>query len=129
MFRFSDFQTITRSTTLPRATNVTQEIWQVTNEMLSTRIPKNSLAVRLLGVGVSGFDSSEQTQLSLFEDETHEAQVKLDQAADQIRRKFGSPSIGRASGLLHRVTHTPQTRHIKKYEEKYNLSEYFMPNS
>jgi DNA polymerase-4 len=101
--RFSDFQTITRSRTLPRPTNVTQEIWKATDEMLSTRLPAKHLAVRLLGVGVSGFDNPDQTQRSLFDDEDHAAQANLDQAADHIREKFGSTAIGRASGLLHQV--------------------------
>ena len=105
--RFSDFRTITRSTTLPRPTNLTQEVWQATDELLSTRLPAKHLAVRLLGVGVSGFDGLEQTQLSLFDDEAHEVQANLDQAADQICDKFGSASIGRASGLLH-DKHIPQ---------------------
>ena len=108
--RFSDFRTITRSTTLPRPTNVTQELWRTTDQMLSTRLPATHLAVRLLGVGVSGFDNPEQTQLSLFDDKGREAQAKLDQAADRIREKFGSPSIGRASGLLHHAKHTPQPK-------------------
>jgi DNA polymerase-4 len=97
--RFSDFKTITRSTTLPRATNSTQQIWQATNEMLSNRLPAGHLAVRLLGVGVTGFQSSKLNQLSLFSDDSHEAQSSLDVASDEIRERFGSKSIGRASGL------------------------------
>jgi DNA polymerase-4 len=108
--RFSDFQTITRSTTLPYPTNVTQEVWDAVDEMLASRLPAKHLAVRLLGVGVSGFDNSGQTQRSLFDDEDHESQANLDQAADQIREKFGSSSIGRASGLLHHAQHTPQPK-------------------
>jgi DNA polymerase-4 len=108
--RFSDFQTITRSTTLTRSTNTTQEIWQATNKMLSNRLPTKHLAIRLLGVGVSGFDTPHQPQRSLFEDDDHDAQSHLDQAADQIREKFGSTSISRASGLLHQAKHTPQSK-------------------
>jgi DNA polymerase-4 len=106
--RFSDFQTITRSTTLTRSTNVTQEIWQAANEMLSTRLPTGHRAVRLLGVGVSGFDNADWTQLSLLDEEDHESLAKLDQAADQIQEKFGSASLGRASSLLHHAKHTPK---------------------
>lgn len=105
--RFSDFRTITRATTLSRPTNVTQEIWQAVNEMLLTRLPHRHPAVRLLGVGVSGFGQTDQTQLSLFADETHVAQANLDHAADQIREKFGSKAIGRASGLSHTTKQTP----------------------
>ena len=108
--RFSDFQTITRSTTLSRPTNVTQEIWQTANEMLSNRLPTKHLAVRLLGVGISGFDKLDQTQRSFLNDEDHAAQTHLDQAADQIHEKFGSSSLARASGLLHHVKHTPQPK-------------------
>jgi len=108
--RFSDFRTITRSTTLPRPTNVTQELWQAVDAMLRTRLPAKHLAVRLLGVGVSGFDNSGLAQRSLFDDDDHESQAHLDKAADQIREKFGTSSIGRASGLLHQVKHTPQPK-------------------
>ena len=94
--------------TLPRPTNVTQEIWQAANEMLSTRLPKKFQAVRLLGVGVSNFDHATWTQLSLLDDEAHESQAILDQTADQIHEKFGSASLGRASSLLHRTKHTPK---------------------
>lgn len=108
--RFRDFQTITRSTTLSRPTNVTQEIWHAVDVMLSTRLPANHLAVRLLGVGVSGFDEPDQSQRRLFDDQDHVAQSNLDQATDRIRERFGSASIGRASGLLHHVRHTPQPK-------------------
>jgi DNA polymerase-4 len=97
--RFSDFKTITRSTTLPHATNSTHQIWQAASQMLATRLPVEHLAVRLLGVGVSGFGSSKRNQLSLFTDESQVAQSSLDEAADEIRERFGSGSIGRASGL------------------------------
>ena len=105
--RFSDFQTITRSTTLPRPTDITREIWLAVNEMLSTRLPENHRAVRLLGVGVSGFGAPSQGQQRTLFDSDHDAQSNLDQAADQIRDKYGSTSIGRASSLLHDVQHSP----------------------
>ena len=78
--------------------------------MLGTRLPDRHPAVRLLGVGVSGLDSPNQIQRTLFDDESHVMQSHLDQAADQIRGKFGSTSISRASSLLHGVRHTPQMK-------------------
>ncbi len=99
--RFSDFQTITRAITLSQPTNVTQEIWQMVDELLSTRLPKKHLPVRLLGVGISGFDNADR-QLMLFDEKSHATQTHLDSAADQIREKFGSAAIGRASGMLHK---------------------------
>jgi len=109
--RFSDFQTITRSTTLAHPTNITQEIWQAANEMLTERMPRTRLAVRLLGVGVSGFHHAERTQLTLFDEDDSDGrstQASLDQVADQIRERFGAASIGRASGLSRRAKQTPQ---------------------
>ncbi|HCK51813.1 MAG TPA: DNA polymerase IV [Planctomycetaceae bacterium] len=106
--RFSDFRTITRSITLPRSTNVTQDIWKAAEELFSNRLPAQHQPVRLLGVGISGLDNPEQIQRSLFGDEDHAAQTNLDHAADQIRDKFGSTSIGRASGLLHSAKHVPK---------------------
>lgn len=99
--RYSDFQTLVRSSKLNRATDVTQEIWQAADEMLSNRLQDKPLRVRLLGVGVSGF-STAKVQMSLFDEEEHQAQASLDQMADQIRDKFGNPAIGRASSLLRR---------------------------
>lgn len=107
--RFSDFQTITRSKTLSQPTNVTQEIWQATCEMLSTRLPTKHLAVRLLGVGVNCLEKKEDTQLSLFDEEVQGTQANLDQVADQIQEKFGATSLSRASGLL-RAKQTQQTK-------------------
>jgi len=62
----------------------------------------------LLGVGISGLNNPDHIQRSLFGDEDHAAQTNLDHAADQIRDKFGSTSIGRASGLLHSVRQVPK---------------------
>jgi DNA polymerase-4 len=101
--RFDDFQTITRAQTLPEATNVTQDVWQTAASMFAERLPARSLRIRLLGVGVSGFGKSKQTQSVLFPDEQHERDKRLDQAADQIREAFGTTSLQRALGMLHDV--------------------------
>ncbi len=108
--RFSDFQTITRSKTLSHPTNVTQEIWQATDEMLCGRLPAEHLAVRLLGVGVGGFEQPPQTQQPLFDKDEYAGQANLDEAADRIREKFGESALGRASRLLHQTKHTPQPK-------------------
>ena len=42
--RFADFQTITRSLTLPEPTNITQELLQAGAELLATKLPQESLA-------------------------------------------------------------------------------------
>jgi DNA polymerase-4 len=108
--RFSDFRTITRAQTLAAPTDVTQEICQAALCLFRQRMPAGRFAVRLLGVGVSGFDNSEQVQQALFGDAEHDAQSQLDQATDQIRERFGAGALGRASGLLHGAKHQARPR-------------------
>jgi DNA polymerase-4 len=107
--RFSNFRTITRARTLSIPTNTTEEIRQAAVEMLLQRVPTKRLPVRLIGVGVSGFANSHQVQGQLFND-AHVAQANLDQAADQIRERFGRESLSRASGMLHNAKHRPMPR-------------------
>ena len=66
--RFADFQTITRSKTLPEPTNSTQALWETAANLLNTRLSERHLPVRLLGMGVSGIDHSQFVQRSLFDD-------------------------------------------------------------
>lgn len=101
--RFDDFQTVTRSQTLPGPTDVTQEIWQIATAMLADRMPSRRLKVRLLGVGASGLGHGKQVQLDLFPDEDRERQARLDKVADSVREKFGSASLQRGLGMLHDV--------------------------
>jgi DNA polymerase-4 len=101
--RFDDFQTITRAQTFFEPTSVTQAIWQTAAQMFAERLPARPLRIRLLGVGVSGFETPRRTQLMLFPDEQHDRNSRLDQVTDQIRDKFGASSLQRALGMLHAV--------------------------
>ncbi|MEA1952736.1 MAG: DNA polymerase IV [Planctomycetota bacterium] len=94
--RFADFQTITRNKTLAEATDLTDELWYAAADMLANRLPKNHPPVRLLGMGVSGFDNSGQSQGLLFDQEQRARQGKLDTVTDEILDRFGQGSIGRA---------------------------------
>lgn len=103
--RYEDFHTITRAQTLPQPTNVTQEIWQTAERMFTERLPARRLHIRLLGVGMSGFEHPAMVQLSLFPEAEHERQVRLDEVADQIKERFGQAGLQRALGMLHNVEH------------------------
>jgi len=103
--RFDDFHTITRAQTLPQPTNVTQEIWQTAAQMFTERLPARRLHIRLLGVGMSGFDPRGWVQLNLFPEPEHERQTRLDEVADRIKERFGQASLQRALGMLHEVEH------------------------
>jgi DNA polymerase-4 len=97
--RFADFKAITRSETLPEATNITQELWQAADELLRYRLPAGHLPVRLVGMGVSGFDDSGMRQRLLFDQEDRQKQAGVDAVADQIRERFGSAALRRAASL------------------------------
>ncbi len=105
--RFDDFRTVTRAQTLSEPTNGTQEIWQTVTTMLDERMPSRRLRVRLLGVGASGLGHGKQVQLSLFSDQDHERQSRLDEVADSIKQKFGSSSLQRGLGMLHDIAPKP----------------------
>ncbi len=108
--RFANFRTITRAKTLPRSTNVTQEIWQAASELLMRHLPESHAGIRLLGVGVSNFSAGEAVQKSLFAEETHQKQQQLDEVADAVRAKFGNTALNRGSGLLHNARHRPEPK-------------------
>jgi DNA polymerase IV len=97
--RFADFHTITRSHTLGEPTNITEEIWRAAAELLNRRRPAGREAVRLLGVGMSGLESSANRQASLFDETQREKQQKLDEVTDRIRERFGGSALHRAARL------------------------------
>ena len=97
--RFADFKTITRAQTLPEPSSTTHDIWQAAREILDTRLPAGHLPVRLLGVGVTGFDASGQSQGLLFDHDVQQKHRKLDAVVDQIKERFGGAAVRRASAL------------------------------
>jgi DNA polymerase-4 len=99
--RFADFSTITRSQTLPEPTDITHELWQAADDMLCHRLPAGHLSVRLLGMGVSGFDESGLRQGLLFDQDQRKKQAGVDAVSDQIRDRFGSSALRRAASLPH----------------------------
>ncbi|OLF05457.1 DNA polymerase IV [Actinophytocola xinjiangensis] len=95
--RFSDFTTITRSRTLPVATDVTQEIFRTACRLLDEQTPPG--AIRLIGVRVEQLGEESGRQLLL--DAPERGWRDADQAADQARAKFGGAAV-RPASLLER---------------------------
>jgi DNA polymerase-4 len=89
--RYADFTTITRSHTLPRATDSDQTIFQTGNGLMLKALSADRRAVRLIGIGVSGL-TEPGSQLSLLNDATQRME-KLDRAVDRIRTKYGFTAI------------------------------------
>ena len=97
--KYNDFKVITRQLGIA-PTNLARDIMQAGIELLSGNW-NNHRPVRLLGVSLSGFEEDHPEQISLF-DQANSAspskkEEKLEEALDDIRRKFGSDKVGRAS--------------------------------
>jgi DNA polymerase-4 len=112
--RFADFRTITRSKTVSQPTNITDEISNTAVELLQNCSVAQGQRIRLLGVGVTGFDAgsdgTRKVQASLFVDEQRDKSAHLDQATDRIRERFGAAALHRGSGLLYEAEHKPMPR-------------------
>ena len=93
--RYGDFQTMTRSSTFARSTNITKELWEEAQKVFLKWHRKSAGALRLLGFGASGLQKVGTGQRQLFEDPRHEKQRRLDSAFDKIRDKFGHDALRR----------------------------------
>ena len=88
--RYTDFTTITRASSLARATQLDNEIYSEIRDVFRANW-KNGYSVRLLGVSTSNFEDSEG-QPSLLDD-SHERWQQALSAADKLRDKFGDRTV------------------------------------
>lgn len=100
--RYHNFITFNRSTTLENPTNLDDIIFKTVVELLD-KVRHKKDGVRLLGIKLSNLTSgNERKQLKFLRDEENEKEDKLEQltqSLDEIREKFGSKAITRASLL------------------------------
>jgi DNA polymerase-4 len=79
--------------TLPAPTNLDDDIERVAGQLLDKHWPQGK-AARLIGVGVSGFETPAR-QLSLWDSENDQARQKLQDTLDNLREKFGARAVRR----------------------------------
>ena len=94
--RFADFSTLTRAQTLAEPTDITAEIWRVAQLLFEQRLPQPLPPVRLLGVGVSGFDGEVSGQTDLFGAQVRQRDGRIDSVMDQVTGRFGRAALFRA---------------------------------
>ncbi|MBT3338786.1 MAG: DNA polymerase IV [Anaerolineae bacterium] len=90
--RWSDFTTLTRQLTLQAHTNDTATITQAAETLFNTHWQKGRV-LRLLGVGVSGLEKSQQ-QIGLW-DQDWEKERHVEDALSDIESRFGEGVIKR----------------------------------
>jgi len=91
--RWSDFTTLTRQITLAAPTNLDHDIYQIAVRLFEKHWPKGK-AVRLIGVGVSGFETPAR-QLGLWETSENHSRQQLQETLDNLREKFGEQAVRR----------------------------------
>ena len=92
-FRYNDFKTFTKQTTLPAPTNDTGEIYHAAVTILDgIRLQKS---IRLLGISLSSL--GKENQMSLFQESEKEKKAALAKAVDTINDKFGEHTLTLAS--------------------------------
>jgi DNA polymerase-4 len=106
--RDSDFRTRTRQRTLDPPTDLTEPIWSAAVALAAPEL--RGIRVRLIGVTASNFDVSPQLALFGADDDRRRRAVE---AADAVRRRFGSKALTRArllrSGLPAPFERDPMT--------------------
>jgi DNA polymerase-4 len=95
--RYSDFTTITRAHTLPRATHLDTEVFEEVRRLFRKNWKPGS-AIRLLGVQASAFEPASE-QMHLLEGARNVRWEKAMSAADRLRDKFGESAVSLASGM------------------------------
>ncbi|HFE32687.1 MAG TPA: DNA polymerase IV [Gammaproteobacteria bacterium] len=97
--RFDDFRTVTRAHSLRQATDATQVIWHTVSRLLDRELAQGIPPLRLLGMGVSGFDEDADSgrQGDLFAATAAENEA-VDRIADDINTRFGGKVLQRARG-------------------------------
>ncbi len=93
--RYSDFTTITRAVTLPEPTHTSAVLWRAVQGLFEHKVEPLRDAVRLIGVGVSGFDSVSPQQSLPFEQAELSRQRHLDSLVDAISGRFGKQAVTR----------------------------------
>ena len=88
---------------LKAATHSTDALWATVQQLFDKTFPNASKGemppIRLIGMGVGGFDSAPaQAQLGMFDEPQAEA-ASIDSLADAINNRFGHKLLSRARGM------------------------------
>jgi DNA polymerase-4 len=92
--RFDDFTRATRSLTMPRSTDQSQEILSNARALLAAAAPLiEERGITLVGISLTNLENTDPLQLTLTEDWRPHA---LDAALDEVKERYGPAAIMRA---------------------------------
>ncbi|SED32229.1 DNA polymerase-4 [Nocardioides exalbidus] len=100
--RFADFTTITRSRTMPEATDVTVEIHRAVTRLFDA-LGLQRARLRLVGVRVEGLVPRSTVHRQLVLGEPEHGWAEADRAVDLATRRFGSAAVRPASLVVERA--------------------------
>lgn len=95
--RNHDFCQNSHQCTMPAATNVTSELYHYACTLFDEAW--DGSPIRLLGVSTSKLTKEHSRQLNILDGNFYIRQGKMEQAVDDIRKKFGKDAVFRASSL------------------------------
>ncbi|GAB3761964.1 DNA polymerase IV [Microlunatus parietis] len=93
--RFADFRTLTRSTTLPNPTDVTDEIYAAALALLD-RLGLDQARIRRVGIKVGGLVPAERAERQPFLDDPEFGWREAERAVDAAVGRFGPKAVQRA---------------------------------
>ena len=105
--RYGKFETITRSTTLDRPTDLTDELYRPAIALFNKWAKHTFQPVRLIGVS-AGPLTHEPPQQDLFADPQREKKIQVEQTLDQIKSKFGKRAVHRGQTPNDERTYDPR---------------------
>ena len=92
-----DFRSLTRSVTLPGATQLAQTLFRAARPILA-RETQSGIAYRLIGIGISSLEPATSDEIDLV-DPTIAKRAAAERAGDKAREKFGKDAIQTARGM------------------------------
>jgi DNA polymerase IV len=96
--RFADFTTITRSRTLPEATDVTQQVYRTASDLFAA-LGLQRARIRLVGVRVEGLVPRATVHHQMMLGEREHGWSDADRAVDRAASRFGKAAVRPATLL------------------------------
>lgn len=93
--RFGDFQTITRSKSLDRPTDLTRDLYDAAVALFDKWARHQYRPVRLIGISATPLTDAAEEQPSLFPDPRDAKQRQVEQTLDTIKARFGNRAAHR----------------------------------